>query len=186
MQVNVLEGGFEDAPIDAAKAFRAVMTSMARPGVIGRVGGAHPPAPLSVAAGVVLLTLCDPDTPVYLGKSHDNTAVRNWIAFHTGAPIVDAAAAMFAVGVWADLPRDSFRVGTAEYPDRSATLIVEVDALDNAGATLRGPGIKDSTQLSLPDPAVFQDNAAQFPLGLDFMFTCVDRLAGLPRTTRVS
>ncbi|MEM5474724.1 phosphonate C-P lyase system protein PhnH [Pacificibacter sp. AS14] len=186
MQAHVLEGGFDDHPVDSSHAFRAVMTAMARPGNIASLTGALPPAPLSVAAGVVLLTLCDPETPIYLAPSFDTPELRDWITFHTGAPFVAAEAAMFAVGTWHDLPLTAFPIGTAEYPDRSATLVVECESLSNTGAVLRGPGIKDQITLSLPDSDVFQSNAALFPLGLDFIFTCGDRLAALPRTTRVS
>ncbi|MFT6023004.1 MAG: alpha-D-ribose 1-methylphosphonate 5-triphosphate synthase subunit PhnH [Ascidiaceihabitans sp.] len=186
MNTQVLEGGFTDLPIDAAHAFRAIMTMMARPGDIADVAGARPPAPLSIAAGVVLLTLCDPETPIYLTPAYDTADLRNWITFHTSAPMVAADAAMFAVGAWDDLPLAAFSRGTAEYPDRSATLIVEVAALGNTGMTLQGPGIKDHAQLSLPETATFQDNTQLFPLGLDFIFTSGARLAALPRTTRVS
>ncbi|MFT4784180.1 MAG: alpha-D-ribose 1-methylphosphonate 5-triphosphate synthase subunit PhnH [Paracoccaceae bacterium] len=185
MQASALEGGFAQAPIDSSHAFRAVMIALAQPGEICTVAGANPPAPLSVAAGVVVLTLCDPDTPVFLGAGHDTPEVRNWIKFHTGAPITNEAEAMFAIGLWADLPEAAFSLGTAEYPDRSATLIVEIPVLENSGATLRGPGIKDSALLSVPETKAFQANATHFPLGLDFIFTCVDRLAGVTRTTRV-
>jgi alpha-D-ribose 1-methylphosphonate 5-triphosphate synthase subunit PhnH len=144
-----------------------------------------PPAPLSVAAGVILLTLCDPETPLYLAPSHDRAEVRDWITFHTGAPIVGAGQAAFALGHWDDLPLGDFAIGTSEYPDRSATLIVDNWALANHGATLTGPGIETTAHLSLPDLAAFQANRRLFPLGLDFLFTDGDRLAGLPRTTRV-
>ncbi|MBU2935667.1 MULTISPECIES: phosphonate C-P lyase system protein PhnH [Pacificibacter] len=185
MQAHVLEGGFDNHAVDSSHAFRAVMTAMARPGQIATLQGALPPAPLSKAAGVVLLTLCDPETPIYLAPSHDSQQLRDWITFHTGAPFVTAEAAIFAVGTWQDLPVSAFAIGTAEYPDRSATLIVECESLSNTGAVLRGPGIKDQTALSLPKTDAFQSNAALFPLGLDFIFTCSDRLAALPRTTRV-
>ncbi|MGY9036702.1 MAG: phosphonate C-P lyase system protein PhnH [Rhodobacterales bacterium] len=185
MQAHALEGGFTNAPIDAVRAFRGLMTAMARPGTICDVSGATPPAPLSVAAGTAILTLCDPDTPIYLGAACDTQDVRDWITFQTGAPFAPADKAMFAVGCWDDLPLANFAIGTAEYPDRSATLIVEMPELSPHGATLSGPGIKDSTGLSLPDCAAFQANATLFPLGLDFIFTCADRLAALPRTTRV-
>ena len=186
MDTHVLEGGFDDVPIAASFAFRAIMTAVARPGDINQVAGAQPPAPLSIAAGVVILTLCDPETPVFLAASHDTTQVRDWITFHTGAPCVPAQDAMFAVGTWDALPVTAFPRGTAAYPDRSATLIVEMDQLVAEGATLQGPGIAEQAQLSLPERQVFQDNATLFPLGLDFIFTCGDRLAALPRTTRVS
>ncbi len=186
MQTQILEGGFTDLPIDASHAFRAVMTAMARPGEIVSVTGAQPPLPLSVAAGVVVLTLCDPETPIYLAPSHDTPQLRDWITFHTGAPFAQPQDAMFALGTWDDLPLAAFSTGTAEYPDRSATLIVESLTLSNEGAALRGPGIKDRAALSLPETQAFQNNATLFPLGLDFIFTCADRLAALPRTTKVS
>ncbi len=93
---------------------------------------------------------------------------------------------MFAVGRWEVLlPLSAYPIGTSAYPDRSATLIVERDTLAATGATLTGPGIKDSANLSLPETDAFQANHAQFPLGLDFIFTSGDRLAALPRTTEV-
>lgn len=179
-------GGFQNAPIDAAHAFRAAMTVMARPGEIRQITGAQPPAPLSVAAGTLLLTLCDPETGVHLTQGFDTPAVRAWLTFHTGAPIVEASVADFAVGTWAGLvPLSSYRVGTPEYPDRSATLIVECDELQPSGAVLRGPGIRHSAQLSLPGIGPLQQNAALFPLGCDFFFTCDHRVAALPRSTQI-
>ena len=108
MRAQVLEGGFADLPVDASHAFRAVMTAMARPGEIAAVSGALPPAPMSVAAGVVVLTLCDHETPIYLGSSHDTPQVRDWITFHTGAPFTKPQDAMFALGIWDSLPVPNF------------------------------------------------------------------------------
>jgi alpha-D-ribose 1-methylphosphonate 5-triphosphate synthase subunit PhnH len=186
MQPLSLEGGFEHAAIDAAYAFRSVMNAMAKPGQIVTLKGAQPPAPLSRAAGVVVLTLCDPETPIYLAPGLDTPDLRDWITFHTGAPIGAAGQAQFAIGGWDALALADLPLGSAAYPDRSATVIVEMDVLAPMGATLRGPGIKDSAALSLPETAAFQHNAGLFPRGLDFIFTCGDRLAALPRTTKVS
>lgn len=180
-------GGFADPAVDSARAFRAAMNVMAKPGEIRDLATAQPPAPLSTAAGTLLLTLCDPEVGVHLAGACDTAEIRGWLAFHTGAPVVAAEVADFAVGRWADLmPLDRFRIGTPEYPDRSATLIVEVEALEQTGATLRGPGIKDSARLSLPDVAALAGNAMLYPLGLDFFFTCGGRLAALPRSTTIS
>jgi alpha-D-ribose 1-methylphosphonate 5-triphosphate synthase subunit PhnH len=186
MQAAILEGGFLEAPTDSARAFRQIMTAMAQPGTINEVAGAQPPAPLSIAAGVVLLTMCDPETPVFLTPAFDTDDVRAWITFHTGAPFAAANGATFAVGAWDDLPLHDFAIGTSEYPDRSATLIVEMSGLTKQGATLRGPGIKDLAMFALPEVRAFQENALLFPLGLDFIFTSQSDLAALPRTTKVS
>jgi len=186
MQAETLEGGFADAPVDAARAFRALMRAMARPGTIETLEAARPPAPVSDAAGALLLTLCDPETGIYLAGAHDTPAVRDWIAFHTGAPVVDPQTAQFALGTWrALMPLERFPAGTAEYPDRSATLIVEMEALVAEGTDLTGPGIRDSAALSLPDPGVMRANAGRFPLGCDFFLTCGGRAAALPRSTRL-
>ena len=188
MDQAVMSGGFVDPPIQSAWAFRAAMTAMARPGEIVTVDGGSAPAPVSVAASVLLLMLCDPGTPVWLASSHDSAALRRWIAFHTGAPVVQTKEqAVFALGKWDRLcPLAAFPVGTAEYPDRAATLSVEMDELQPEGAVLQGPGIKGSARLNLPDVAVFRANRALFPLGLDFFFTCGDRLAALPRSAVVT
>lgn len=186
MTTTQLDGGFADLSHDAAHAFRAALQAMARPGRIEALSLARPPAPCAPAAGALILTLCDTTTPLYLAPSHDRPDLRQWIGFHTGAPLVGPEAAMFALGTWDALgPVDRFSIGTPAYPDRAATLIVEMPVLEAKGASLRGPGIKDRAQLSLPEIAAFQDNRRRFPLGFDCYFTCGDRLAGLPRSTIV-
>ena len=74
MNPDALTGGFREAPQQSARAFRAALDALSRPGTIVTVAGAAPPAPLSVAAGVLLLTLCDGTTPVHLGPSLDQSA----------------------------------------------------------------------------------------------------------------
>ncbi len=186
MIAAALSGGFSEAPVQSARAFRAILEAMARPGSIHTVIGAHPPAPLSTAAGVALLTLCDATTPLHLAGPSDCQAMRDWVAFHIGAPLVAAEDADFALGRWNDLlPTRRFRVGQPDYPDRSATLIVEMDRLSNHGPALTGPGIATAHWLNLPETAAFRANRALFPLGFDTIFTSGDRIAALPRSTRV-
>lgn len=186
MTSDALEGGFANPPVAAAHAFRAALTALSRPGQIVTVTGAQPPAPLSVAAGVLLLTLADGTTPVHLAGGLDCPALRDWITFHTGAPLMGAAEAVFALGDWAALqPLDRFAVGSPEYPDRSATLIVEMQALAASGARLTGPGIRTHAHLSLPEGTAFARNHARYPLGWDMFLTAGDRLAGLPRSINV-
>ena len=186
MTPDALLGGFADAPVQSAHAFRASLDALARPGTLHRLTGATPPAPLSVAAGVLVLTLCDGTTPVHLAGAHDCPALRDWITFHTGAPLVAAAAAVFAIGAWDALqPLNHFAIGQPDYPDRSATLIVEMPELTAQGARLTGPGIKDDARISLPETAAFAANRAHYPLGFDCFFTAGPLVAGLPRSTKV-
>ena len=67
--------------------------------------------------------------------------------------------------------------------DEDGTTTMVRSCLD--GPVLRGPGIRDRATLSLPATAPFRANRALFPMGLDFILTCGDRLACLPRSTRV-
>jgi len=183
---KVLEGGFADTPVEASHAFRAAMNAMARPGRIYEITGGRAPGPVSGAAASLLLTLCDRETPLHLAGGHDCPEVRDWIAFHLGSPLVGRRSAMFALGTWEALGALSdYAQGVPEYPDRSATLIVEVPALANESARLTGPGVKDEAFLNLPDLDQFKRNAAQFPLGVDCYFTSGGRIAALPRSTRI-
>lgn len=182
----VLTSGFANPPIDAARAFRQVLDAMAHPGRIVTLAALEAPAPCSPAAASVLLTLVDATTPLSLAGGHDCTTLRDWVRFHLNAPLVGPEEAAFALGEWeALLPLSAYPYGTPEYPDRSATLIVECAQIQPEGARLTGPGIETEAHLSLPDIAALQANAALFPLGLDLVFTCGTQLAVLPRSTRI-
>ena len=183
---SALSGGFENASTQSADVFRTALNVLSRPGKIEKARGANAPS-LSEAAASLILMLCDPETPIYITPDLDTPDLRGWIAFHTGAPIVERQHAHFALGKWVNLqPLDAFRTGTAEYPDRSVTLIVETESLKaSPNAILKGPGIKDQIEVWLPDIEPFQRNAAQFPNGADFFFTSGDQVMGLPRTSTI-
>ncbi|MGI3166321.1 phosphonate C-P lyase system protein PhnH [Pseudooceanicola sp. 200-1SW] len=187
MASEALLGGFSDGPRQSARAFRAALEAMARPGEVQHLAetGAAP-APVSPAAATLLLVLCDPETPLHLAGDHDRPELRDWITFHCAAPLVGATEAAFVLGDWAAMgDLGQYAIGTAEYPDRSATLIVD-GAYEGQPVSLSGPGIKDSRAVSLPAVTPFQGNRALFPLGLDFYFCDGSSLWALPRSTRVS
>jgi len=187
MSNSNISNGFASPSEDGARAFRAIMTAMARPGKILDLDFLTPPEPLSPAAATVLLTLCDPDTPVKLLSTVSNKEVKDWLAFQTGAVTTEAHLASFVIGSWQELnPINQFKKGNSKYPDRSATLIVECDDLKDSGMALRGPGIETVSYLSLPEIEAFQKNNAQFPLGVDFIFCAGSKIAALPRSTKVT
>ena len=190
-----LEPGFRDPVRGSQTCFRAVLDAMAHPGRIVAVpallaGGA--PAPLGVAATAVALTLCDIDTPIWLDEA--SSAVGPYIAFHCGAPIAhsvgDAAFALIR-DLEAMPSLDQFALGSDEYPERSATLVIEVPALDESGpVVLRGPGIRGDARLDVGGllERFWAERAALaelFPRGIDILFVCGNRLAALPRSTQI-
>lgn len=180
-------GGWADPARQGATAFRAILDAMARPGRIVTLAGVTPPPGLSAAAAAVLLTLTDAEARVWLAPSVQPAAP--WLRFHTNAP--QGTPAMFACGSWAELmPLEQWPAGDPAYPDRSTTLIVEVASLTAGPAmTLTGPGIQTAAALAPDLPpgaaALLRANAARFPLGLDLIFAAGDRLAALPRSTRI-
>jgi alpha-D-ribose 1-methylphosphonate 5-triphosphate synthase subunit PhnH len=191
-----LDGGFPDAVTHAQTVFRSVMDATARPGTIGVVEvSVAPPAPLGVAAGALLLTLCDHDTPIWLTPAASKSALPGWIGFHTGASLTTTRSEARFAFVEAGAPVPSltqFALGTQEYPDRSTTVVLEVTSLEGGlPLQLTGPGIRDTATIApkgLPETFLRQwaDNRAMFPRGVDVVLTAGRRFIALPRTTKIS
>ncbi|KMO30509.1 protein phnH [Methylobacterium variabile] len=194
----MLARGFADPVHDAQGVFRAVMDALARPGTIQPVATRlAPPAPLTPELAAVALALADSDAPLWLdaGLARD-PAVAGFLRFHTGARITDdpAEAAFALVSDAAACPDFAiFANGTPAYPDRSATLVLAVSELGDGpgGWRLEGPGIRGSARLAAsPLPADFSArlarNHAGFPQGIDLILAGPGRVAGLPRSTRVT
>ncbi|WP_181699989.1 phosphonate C-P lyase system protein PhnH [Chthonobacter albigriseus] len=189
------DGGFRQPVFDAQTTFRAIMDALARPGrrVICRPL-ATAPAPMSPLMAAVALTLVDPETPVWLdGALAASADVRGWFAFQTGAPMVDQpadAAFAFVVDPARMPPLSAFAQGTPEYPDRSTTLVVSAESVEDTGAVFTGPGIETSvlfdTRPAIPAFAEqWQANRALFPRGVDLLFVAADAIVGLPRSSRL-
>src|SRR3954470_24700796 len=148
---DAISPGFAD-PVDAAQTtFRAVLTALSEPGRIMTLDLAlEPPPPLGLASAALALGLLDGDTPLWCDPAA--RAAMASLRFPTGAPLVEARErARFALRAdAAALPSlATFDAGTDEYPDRSATIILAVEALGAGEAlVLRGPGIPDTRALA--------------------------------------
>ena len=188
----ILQQGFADLARDSQRVFRAAMKAMARPGSIVAIDAAlTAPEPLAPGAAALALSLCDFETPLWLDPALSTEAVRDYLRFHTGAPIVaapDKAAFAFFAGPLRDFDLAAFSLGSFEYPDRSTTLIVQVRSLTSGrGWRLTGPGVDDEALLEV-DPvrkdfvACRQALRPLFPRGLDFIFVADTHVAALPRT----
>jgi alpha-D-ribose 1-methylphosphonate 5-triphosphate synthase subunit PhnH len=194
--MNAVAAGFAEPVLAAQATFRVVMDAMARPGTIRRLTGVAAPAPLSASAAAIALTLLDYETPFWLDAPLADTGeVARFISFHTGARATEdpaAAAFAFVATPAAAPPMASFAQGSAEYPDRSTTLVLQVAQLaEGEGMVLRGPGIAGTRRLTAsPLPAnfldQFADNRAQFPRGVDILLAAPDVVAGLPRSLHVT
>jgi alpha-D-ribose 1-methylphosphonate 5-triphosphate synthase subunit PhnH len=194
--VAELPAGFAEKVLSAQCTFRSVMEAMARPGSVARiVAEVGTPAAMMGGTAAIALTLFDHDTPIWLDPAMSETSeVTKWLKFHTGAPVVaDSSISHFAViGDAAALPAlDRFAFGSNEYPDRSTTLILQVESLTQGHRfVLRGPGIDGTAmlQVALQPADLFERldiNAALFPRGVDVVLVAGDAIVAIPRTTRL-
>ena len=195
VDTETFNGGFADPVFQGQSVFKTIMDGMARPGTIQTAGPEiTPPSPLGIAAGAIALTLCDHETPVWLSAGLAKSALPAWLAFNTGAPLRDKIEARFVFleGGAMLSSLSQFALGTQEYPDRSATIVLEVTELEGGKAlVLSGPGIQDIATiapLGLPDSflRLWSDNRALFPRGADIILTAGERFVCLPRTTKIT
>jgi alpha-D-ribose 1-methylphosphonate 5-triphosphate synthase subunit PhnH len=190
-----VRAGLRDPVLEGQAIFRAVLEAMAYPGRIVDIPGPFEvPPPLDPAAAGVGLALLDLDTPLWLDPAAATAEVIEYVQFHCGAPIVKAPAdARFALIADPEgLPwLEAFDNGTDEYPDRSATLILQVEALSaGRGRRLSGPGIAGEARLDVTGAsdrlwAEWRANHARFPRGVDLILSAGTVAAALPRSVRV-
>src|ERR1700704_1795718 len=190
-----LPAGFAAKGLSAQSTFRSVMEGRGRPGSVQPiVAAAGAPAALMRGTAAIALTLFDHDTPVWLDPLLTATSdVTKWLKVYTGAPVIaDSSICSFAlVGDAKTLPAlDRFSFGTNEYPDRSTTLILQVDSLTHGPSIkLHGPGIDGTAvlQAAIQPPDLFERlaiNSALFPRGIDMVLIHDDSIVAIPRTTR--
>jgi alpha-D-ribose 1-methylphosphonate 5-triphosphate synthase subunit PhnH len=191
-----LPAGFADKVLSAQSTFRSVMDAMARPGTVQQVvASVGTPGPMMLGTAAIALTLFDHDTPIWLdARMSETSEVAKWLKFHSGAPVLDdPSICSFALigngNALPDLSRFSF--GTNEYPDRSTTLILQVDSLKHGSAfELRGPGIDGiATLRAMIEPGdLFERlavNETLFPRGIDVVLVSGEAIVAIPRTTHI-
>ena len=182
-----LQPGFQDPVHDAQRCFRAVLDAMSHPGRVIELSGVTPPSGLNAAAAAVLLTLADHETPLWL----DAPDAKGWIAFHCGAPIVDAPARCRLAVVHGAAKYGDFPAGTHEEPESGATVIQQLSSLTTGPSfRLAGPGLREpvlfrAEGLGAGFASSWRANHALFPRGLDLILCAGNLLAALPRSVMI-
>ena len=204
--------GFSNPIDDSQAVFRAVLTALSRPGLPTALTLPPFPVPageLSPGMLALALALCDQGTPIWLDTAADTPEVRHHLRFHCAAPfIADPAQGSFAfISRPGAMPRlQAFNPGWADYPDRSATLVINADLSSPQACALEltGPGVKGNDRGAWQSFRIsglplwfwedWEANQAAYPLGMDIIFVGtgteragnpVIRLLGLPRAIRV-
>ena len=190
---HVITPGFNDPIFDSIKVFRAMTDAMSNPGSIQHLV-ARPPGlnSLMPAMVAICLTLLDHETKLWIQEPLSSES--EYLKFHCNCPMtVETRLATFAL--IKDVSRlpciECFNTGDPEYPDRSATLLVQVSGFSNhRGMRLTGPGILghqllEVEGLSLAHWTQIQESRSHFPCGLDIIFICGEKISALPRSTQV-
>lgn len=160
------------------------------------------------AMAALWLTLLDAETTLGLGGALATPQAAAFCRFHTGVRVaanpLDAAFVAWRHEELMPSFWEQTNPGTDEQPQTGSTLMVEVATLatereahapsDGAVPThalrLRGPGIEHEHRLHIGGPtrALWERRIAQqrdLPCGLDLILCCGERIAAIPRSTRV-
>lgn len=179
---------------DSQRLFRQILQAMSEPGTLQKLTAPYPPQGSSIGSALwgTLLTLCDLDTRLWIAPELNSREFREALSLHTGCRICeDARQADFALVTSLTLKSPpTFAMGSDSYPDRSTTLLVVLDQLDKDGPwQLTGPGIETQRRLDVGNAdalmALLSRNRSHFPCGFDAILSCGERLAAIPRSTRL-
>lgn len=191
-----IPAGFSRPVFESQSTFRVTLQAMSRPGRPVRMPvSAAGPAGWSGCMAALVLTLCDVDTPLWLAPGADEPEALRFLRFHCGSPVVasPADAAFAVVPQGAAMPSlAEFAAGSAEYPEKSATVFIASPLAAGAGPDLRvsGPGVDGEGALPrswLPEGFLeeWEANRLLFPRGVDVILVGREAVVGLPRTVKM-
>jgi alpha-D-ribose 1-methylphosphonate 5-triphosphate synthase subunit PhnH len=191
-----MQPGFADPVLDSQVVFRRALEALSMPGrLIDLPDLATVPKQGHSASALLLLALVDSDCALWLSPSLAGTDAQAWLRFHTGCRFVQAPGEANFLWLYAGDPwpvLSDMQLGSDEYPDQSATCIMETRSLQTGGEdqvwSLTGPGIAAPIGLTaegMPEnfAAQWAVNHSAFPRGVDVILTTATQALGLPRST---
>lgn len=186
--------GLKNPIHDAQITFRALLDALSCPGSSQEILiQLTPPPGLTIACAAACLTLLDLDTTVWLSSDFE-LEIKSWLKFHTGCHFTsDPKRATFAICKSMNNPLNlcNFNWGTAEKPELSTTLLIQVEPFQKSESMyLEGPGISGERLIKLPFYSTFREewleNNRSYPLGVDLFLFWENTVMGLPRTTTLT
>jgi alpha-D-ribose 1-methylphosphonate 5-triphosphate synthase subunit PhnH len=179
---------FAHPVFDSQRTFRELLQAMARPAVPRTLPVLPPsPAPIVPAAMAIVLTLCDATTSVWLQQPHAEAV--DHVRFHAGLKLVEQPQeADFALisDPLSMPPLEVFARGDLRYPDRSASLIIQVASispspclLGEAGRGCSSTRVEASLKSTPPQPSPASRSGSRFS-GPGIRDTVTVAIDGLP------
>ncbi len=182
------------------RTFRLLIEALARPGTLQSLSDPMPDVPPGVDPYIASVAVTLLDHEVRFATSGPTAApLTAYIARRTGARPAppEEAGFLFACGHDADSPLERLPVGSLEFPEHGATVVLTVERLFAQGGdgastmAVEGPGIPTVARVHARGlaPAIieaFIDMNREYPEGIDAFLVDPDgRLVGLPRTARI-
>lgn len=189
-----------DMTHDIQRVYRKLLNCMSRPGLLENISNESHKAGMTLEMSkhllTVLFTVLDGEVTFNLPACNDKSLIKkiNHLTYakHAAADQADYIIITKTAGK-AELS-EAFRqakVGTLTDPHRSATVILEAEAITTGQQlALRGPGIEDKNYICVTDSldwvAIRQTKNNEFPLGIDMILLDeTGQIACLPRTTQI-
>jgi len=189
--------GFKSVGEASQQIFRLTMQAFSRPGDLQIMEDYISSTPYSSSAAIqILLAMLDSETSLMISNGAMSKELNTYLRFHTACNLTQQMnAAQFAYfNAGENMPQLSEMViGSDEYPDQGATILIEVAELTvgtSTGVMISGPGIKDPKRIDVSgvSPTFWQERQAlqkEFPKGVDILFCRGLEFIGLPRSTKV-
>ncbi|MGF1636674.1 MAG: phosphonate C-P lyase system protein PhnH [Cyclobacteriaceae bacterium] len=185
-----------DEIFDAQFHFRLLMEAMSRPGKICKLehSAINPPEDMYAGAALIGLALLNADVHFF----HQGSAAE-YLRFNTSSELAtpDEADFIFMKGTDTAQMIAAAKIGTDNYPETNASIIIEVLEIKNGthddglNLSLSGPGVLGSKEVNihgLDEELLYEIQAKneEFPLGIDSIL--VDKsgnICCLPRTCKI-
>ncbi len=174
--------------------FRALLDAMARPGKVNPLPAQASGAGAAPGILAVMTCLVDHQAAYWISPALGEEVERA-LSYRTTARRVQAADAGFVAvdGPGAVHAVSRASVGTIEYPDEGATVIISCDSLTRGPVrlTLYGPGVCGAGTLRVAGVPVeafrtVSRRNRDFPLGIDLILVAADNSAAcIPRSNRI-
>jgi len=193
---------------DGQRLFHEILSAIFNPGrPVLLCAGPDPMAPLNAATTAACLVLMSAGTPLWSDLDEESgvsrALARRWGIPRAATPEMAAFAAITAPRTMPALT--AFNQGSDDHPERSTTLIIQVDGLEEMACAEAGSGgVADGVEgagaaapragthrlrVSGLPAGLWVDltrNNARYPYGVDVMLTCGRQLVALPRWMEVT
>ncbi len=185
---------------DAQEYFRIILDCMARPGKINNLGEIRIQAPegFNPASALVAFALLNRDVTFFSVANPDVINEYMLVNTHAAPSEVEKADFVFMNGSGNGEILLQTNVGILEYPEKSATIIIDVENVHDKPKDqtfeiiLRGPGVETEKKIyvrniSLSVLQALKEQNSEYPLGIDAILTDRDgNIVCIPRSNNFS